>query len=43
MYVKFGQPKWILVGQMLKLVRKMANGQVLFLALVVIGHIAMLA
>ena len=27
MYSKFGQPKWILVGQMLKLVRKwpMAN------------------
>jgi len=33
MYSKIGRPKQILVGQMLKLVWKMANGQLLFLAL----------
>jgi len=32
-YSKISQPKWILVSQMLKYGRKMANGQLLFLAL----------
>jgi len=35
MYSKIGQPKWILVGQMLK----MANGQLLFLALIIAGAV----
>ena len=33
MYRKYARLKWILVGQMLKLVGKMANGRLLFLAL----------
>ena len=38
MYRKLGQPKWILVGQMLKIVQKMTNGQLLFLALCAHAH-----
>jgi len=34
MYSKIGQIKWILVSQMLKIGQKMANGQLLFPALV---------
>ena len=34
MYRKYGRPKWILVGQMLKLFGKKANGQLLFPALI---------
>ena len=32
MYRKLGQPKWILVGQILQIVQKMTNGRLLFLA-----------